>query len=801
MAPSRAATALARLTDVFINREFQDGMRKAGLAIEDVNHKLLPFPQIIEKIAALNPKRLNTIIQTITAFGAGRGKGREFTVQARRALTPLIAGLEEYRRVQGNVVNDNDEFTKSFAAMSQTMGVRWQIFLNQLKVLILYIGEDALPVFVEIGETIGGWVDKWKSLDEGLRANIVRWGVAIGVGTLLLGIFSALAGSVVTLIAALIRVGPSLAKIGPSMTKLLTTAKGLAGLGLITIGVELFRQGGNWQYIGPILAAAGLGAMRGGVGGAATGIAIAVGVELIFKGNNWQSKVGRILMGIGAGAAVGGAPGAIIGGSLATIQVALEDSNAQTKLLNLYDNIQKRYNEVVRTTAVSQNISIDAATRQVDMAMNAWVKKKGLTKEQARQYAIEWLSTFERQFKLVTGKRDTTLGVEKLRNMNLPDIDKKLTLREALKSAKSYTQILELVKQQTSAVTDETTKLAARIAMAFSRGNIGNAAALLNQFVQQSQRKLTGANVLKLITDAVQSGDVQGAVNLMNQWNDTLRQSQDEWKQYAEAVKEYNQQATQAATDAQQEIIGSMKSMYMQLEQVNRTAFGELFKGPWLTSETFDLAKEWGITPQINDMIRDLDMQINQFRDRRKMLATLLKRGIPVTFLDELQQMTPEEAMPILKELVDATPKETARLIARLKQRESLIKKATQIDFSREIEQFRKAGVNMADAIRNGFQDAKVEEWFSNWVQVKFPQVIQDAVNKAVSDWRKANPAPVKPPAIPTASTTNNRTTDNSKHANVHVTLGSYNDRTKQDIDDAVRRAAFAATASVRGWF
>jgi hypothetical protein len=181
------------------------------------------------------------------------------------------------------------------------------------------------------------------------------------------------------------------------------------------------------------------------------------------------------------------------------------------------------------------------------------------------------------------------------------------------------------------------------------------------------------------------------------------------------------------------------------------------------------------------------------------MIGILFKRGLPVEFLDEIQQMTPEEAMPILQELIDATPKQTQALIRRLNARAALIKKATQIDFSREIEQFRSAGVNMANAIKNGFQDAKVEQWFDNWVRAKFPEVIRNAVNQAVADWRKANPPPVKPPPIPTASTTNNRTVDNSKTANVTIT--SYNDQTKEVVDDAVRRMAFAANSALLGWF
>jgi hypothetical protein len=245
--------------------------------------------------------------------------------------------------------------------------------------------------------------------------------------------------------------------------------------------------------------------------------------------------------------------------------------------------------------------------------------------------------------------------------------------------------------------------------------------------------------------------------------------------------------------------------MYSQMLSENQQAFGALFQGPWLTGETFDLAKEWGITPRIQDIIRDLDEQIKQFAERRKMIDTLFKRGLPEGFLDELRTMSPEEAMPILKELVNATPKETQKLIQKLKIRERDIKAATQLDFTREIESFRKAGTNMGEAIINGFQNAGVGAWFDGWIKATFPDLINAAVAQAVKDWKTQNPKtvapplkppkpPIKPPRTPQGNTNTNTTThtDNSKKVEVNIGRG-YEPHSPRTVTDEMRRAAFAA--------
>jgi hypothetical protein len=87
--------------------------------------------------------------------------GNTGTIQARRAFTFLVqffnkAGkdgasyLEMLRKVKG----DNNEFTMSLAAMEKTTGVRWGVFVNQLKALALEIGADLVPALLRLSGPI-----------------------------------------------------------------------------------------------------------------------------------------------------------------------------------------------------------------------------------------------------------------------------------------------------------------------------------------------------------------------------------------------------------------------------------------------------------------------------------------------------------------------------------------------------------------------------------------------------------------------------------------------------------------------
>src|SRR4029079_17612576 len=239
----------------------------------------------------------------------------------------------------------------------------------------------------------------------------------------------------------------------------------------------------------------------------------------------------------------------------------------------------------------------------------------------------------------------------------------------------------------------------------------------------------------------------------MRKYNTAMTDFQDKQTQFKKDLQNWNDQLKDATAQAGQDAITNLRNMYSQMEEDNRAAFGEIFKGPWLTSESFDIAKEWGVVPRIQDLIKDLTQQNNQFAQWRSNLDKLFKKGLPAGLIDDIKKMGIEEGSPIMENILKANPAQVSKLIAQYKRREAQIKSSTKMDFSDEIERFRKAGGNMGAAIIDGFESAQVGMFFDRWIKTKFPNAISSAVNEAVSRWKAGNPPPVAParPVRPTA--------------------------------------------------
>jgi len=829
---TKTGPALARLIEVFTNPDVQAGMRKAGLAIADLSGHLIPFPNIIEKVAALSRgHNLNDAFRIISAFGRGSGRGREFTVQARRAFIQLAKSIQEYRKVQGATVADNDEFRNSFAAMSQTLGVRWQVFLNQLKVLVLYMGEQAIPIFLRIGDVVSSWLDKWRSLSEGTRRTIVQWAAILSISALIAGVFLSIAGALLTMYAALRMALPKITATESGMFKLAGTLRILSGIGAIVIGIELLKKGDGWSLLGGGALGAGLGMLlKGGARGSIIGATIGIAATLAFKGDGWQSKIGQILLGAGAGFAFGGPGGAALGAAAAVIPILIEVHHNAQDTQKAYSEMLSLQADAVKKTAAAQNISTKQAANQVFNGMlaanaraNNSTKWTDINTKAGFLAAIAFLKEYTKTIVQPGGPRDAFDGLARDAQAAFDNVqpDKggkgKQSLREQLRTAKSFTELMNTVNQQTSAETDKMQELAVAIAQAFSRGNAGKVANLINAFTSKTNKVLTAQNIGKLVTDAVASGDIKQATTYLEDWAQKVEDGRRAMDDYRRQMKDYGKQIADTSKQAMVDVIDNLKSMYQQMQDANTQAFGQLFQGPWLTSQTFDIAKEWGITPRLQDMIKDLKQQNNVFARWRSSLDKIFKKGLPTEFVDEIRKMGPEQGQAFVDNILKAKPGQVNALITQWKRRNTQIQSATKMDFKDEIDRFRKAGVSMGEAIINGFESAQTSKWFDNWVKVTFPGVINNAVNNAVRDFKTGTPPPTMPTvpgrvpgqaaaAARTAGATgvSSTTNDHSKKWEVHINMpkASHDEGSAQAYaakKEAMRRAAFIARNVLRG--
>jgi len=295
------ATGIARLLQTFRDPDFQRGAFKFGVDITkgaEATGKLKPLPDIIKGMAQNfglfekfgGPSQL---FKELTAVGRGRGIGRQSRIEAANAFTFLVGHVKEYLFLQKSAIEDVEEFNAALKAMAQAPGTRWAIFTNEMRALVLTLGEAAIPAMLKLA----GWIESAAHWFENLSSGVRKWvGVGLVAGSvsaLLVGTFVNMAGSILALIAnyklmtGSIRLVGTEAEIAAAKAGFLhRSLVGLMGIGLIAIPItlQLLKGGdpGMWDFLGAaLMGAAGGAALGTAIGGPGIGTAIGAGVGAI----------------------------------------------------------------------------------------------------------------------------------------------------------------------------------------------------------------------------------------------------------------------------------------------------------------------------------------------------------------------------------------------------------------------------------------------------------------------------------------------------------------------------------------
>lgn len=706
----QSATGIARLLQVFQDPDFQQGVLNASqgmVSITKAGGGLKPLPDIINSIASAfkevaTKKGAVQLFRELTAAGRGSGRGTRSTIEAQRAWTFLFKNLQAYNTLQGKTTKDTKEFMRSLKAMSESPGVRWQVFINQMRVLVILIGEAALPVFLKLGDALQRAVRWFRNIDSDTRGLIIRWGSFLAIGLAISGVILGIVGPIIALVAhfkmwsiSLEKVGVAAGETAVATARFAFLMKAIPLVGITTLLAHFIGLGRAIKIVGmgfvvwKVLAIAQMMAVATASKIAATEFAIAwrtalsatgwglfivaAGLAAEYVMTHWQKvldffdyfwyrvQTGFIRMGIQILKVFDFIPGFLGGDKIRNGIKSLEDA-----LHNV------GFAPAIRKEAEESN-----------RAMDAFLKKQPKKFQKLRR---------ELQRELKFG--DFPAG------MNDESVRKALTAMNAA------------VKRAREGGKDS----GADFSAAFMKN-------LRKTFGPDFSNQLT-----KLAGQAVEGADG--------------------WKQYTDALKDWNAQLQQATQQGAQTAVDNLRSMYTQLEDANKQMMGEMLQGPWLTSETFDLAKEWGITPRVKDVIRDLTMQNNDFAKSLNLVARLRKKGIPTELLDQAKTMPADERNQFLQTLASAKPGQVQAIIQQIKRRNKQIQSQTRLDFKDEIARFRKAGVNMGQAIIDGFQDTLAAKDFNNWVKKQFPDLITAAVNESVRRFREQTPMPTPPTKV-----------------------------------------------------
>jgi hypothetical protein len=240
--PSMVSAGLARLVETLQNPKLQEGLQ-AGLKIDIApGGNLLPLQQVIEMIIKAKPE----ILESGTAlnnFFKEYG-GTMSTIQSRRVFRILIQQHKEYSALLKQTSGDMQELTRSAAAMRADPGTQWQLFANNLKVLVMIIGEGAVPAFTALQNILIPVVNWMARLSPGTQH-------AIGYFTAISGILLIVGGGFLFFAGAIARSILSLREMLPLIRGAIAGARGLqvaeaalaAETGAISVSMGLWLGG------------------------------------------------------------------------------------------------------------------------------------------------------------------------------------------------------------------------------------------------------------------------------------------------------------------------------------------------------------------------------------------------------------------------------------------------------------------------------------------------------------------------------------------------------------------------------
>lgn len=298
----QAATGLFRLLQIIQRPAFLSGAKNLGVNIVNASgRQILPIIQIYENFLAKYPFLAHpgilasNFIQFVTSH-ADKGVHQRSTMgtaQAQKASAFLLTSLQEWEKLQKQITSDNGEFTRSYAAMAQSSGVKWSVFMNIMKATVIQIGETVIPVFARIGDKIRSILDWWNRLSPGVRKAVGHFAAWAAIGLVLGGVFASVVGGIIGLFASvrILTMGLGTTEGGGllfGLTRLASILSFLGGIGTIKIGIDLEKKGGAWGLLGHVASTIG-GYITGSV--AAKGLA-RIGGDVATAGSRFAGGFG-----------------------------------------------------------------------------------------------------------------------------------------------------------------------------------------------------------------------------------------------------------------------------------------------------------------------------------------------------------------------------------------------------------------------------------------------------------------------------------------------------------------------------
>lgn len=771
---------LARLLQLFARKDVTQGLAQRGVKVFDVGsdgvRRMRDVADIVGDIIRKFPELARNRQLALNFFkdiSAGTGtSGTQGTIQAIRIFSLFVNQIGDARQVIKQTTGDSNEFIKSWQALSKNPAVQWKIFTNQIKALLIVLGQGAIPVFIKFGEPLEKLIHWFEQLSPHTQRLIGYFTAFVAVGTLVLGTVAALAGGLASLIISF-RLMAGFAKGGSGIFGLLGfgtagSKQAMSDLERIAstdvssvaknfdqVGEEAAKNAGQLELFGSEVGSVSLKM------GAGLGLLAVIPLLIHF-----HTQVRHVIDDLGGfknvitlvGAAIGVLGFARILRGL--INIVGEAKTAREALLLLRGSLLGIAGLVVTATIlIIERHQIERAIKRAVTGsgipgIDPKLGFQGINKQGQAivKYNKGVLGYAESHF-----GTDATKGIGGFLNRSsffgtLFNPDNPYARAAIMRNARAANQrfikaqdkadkenifgqaqrnfMKKLIPQQ-----DPFTAAAARFRRLHPQ-DISVRAAKVGLTPAQLQAQ-HNAEVQRYIKLAVQAGkiaianpkDLQAQIRYYNILAQISKKYSGSELQAIQAVIDADTQATkkrvsnaktaakaavdQARTQANQ-VISALQQMYDQIDQQNQQAFGQLFQGPFVNSPQMQNGIQWGYVLRTPDLIQDLKSQDQAFNAWESNLNRLARRHVPFKLIDEIRQQgpgspsDPNSPFNLVARLAKATPAQLAQY-GRLWQRgQTEIHNATMSQLKAQLTQWRKHGQQIALAIITGIKSENV---------------------------------------------------------------------------------------------
>lgn len=233
-----ASTALARAFELFAHPRVGERLAAIGISVKDSEGNFRSFTDVMVELGRAwdhlpEAERAARMFELI--------KGAGGTIQARRFLVEALDNWEELGRLTDETTNWAGAMDEAYQVMFEQPHNQIQLLKNQYDVLKTEIGDQLIPVKMELLKVVQELLDWWNSLDEGTQSLIVRIGVFASIMAVVVGVVLIVSGLFLGLVAAIMALGASF---GAAVAIIGGVIAGIIALGAAIVAIVM-----NWDTL------------------------------------------------------------------------------------------------------------------------------------------------------------------------------------------------------------------------------------------------------------------------------------------------------------------------------------------------------------------------------------------------------------------------------------------------------------------------------------------------------------------------------------------------------------------------